>query len=242
MSSPQRIRWTCKAVSWYICGVFRGSCEMASICGIRKSKKRKCSGKIKWERQYICPWCGSDKYQAVSDIGPNRLCSRCSDCKKCFEICYGFLFWYILSLAFLVLYLYRILPEDICWILGSFCFIWGIISSIKMPVKRMRMKKEYTFYPEQLLGVAQITWFKYREGGLCCPRFTVWNHYILPICFVNKQGMPISQVGYTRINRIWFRKEKRIMRITDNYRYDPAEMKEFVIFYNRRIVARGRMV
>lgn len=198
---------------------------------------------MKRQTQFICPWCGSESFERKFGTGHSRWCFRCLDCNRYFRLYYGYVIWLLLYCILLLLFAYGILDRSIAVMLAWVMIVPYVMTVVKMPTKRVLMgDKYYSYYPEQLLGVAQITWSKYREGGLRCPRFTVWNHYILPICFVNEQGMPISQVGYARINRIWFRKEKRIMRITDNYRYDPAVMKEFVIFYNRRIVARGRMV
>lgn len=197
---------------------------------------------MKRQSQYVCPWCGSENFQNKKGIGHSKFCFQCLDCNRYFRLYYGYIIWIFLYTILFLLLAYNILDKSFAIALAYGMILPYILTVIKMPVKRVLMgDKYYPYTPEQTLGIAQITWLRHNKGGLLFPHLTIWNHYILPICFIDEDGTALSQVGYARINRIWFRKEKKITRITDNYRYDPAIMKKFVIFYNKKIVAQGKI-
>lgn len=198
---------------------------------------------MKKQTQLICPWCGGENFERKNGTGHSKWCFKCLDCNRYFRLYYGYMIWPCLYCILLLLTAYGLFDSSLAIILAWIMAVPYALTVAKMPMKRVSMgEKYYVYYPEQYLGMAQIIWYKYSEGGLRFPHITIWNHYILPICFINEQGIPISQVGYARINKIYLKKERRIMQVTENYKYNPTEMKEFVIFYNRRIIARGKMI
>lgn len=191
----------------------------------------------------MCPWCGREEHKR--DIFGGVFYYECCECHHNFRAYNG---WMILDTGiwffaiFCVICYKNGIDKIVVYILGiiSLVFsIWLIIYLEKMPYKRVR-KRDYI--PEEFLGVAEINWFPYKQGGLRFPDLTIWNHYILGVCFVDTDGKPISQTGYIRMDKIMFKKTKKIYRITDNIKYDNETMSEFIVFYKRKQVGTGHML
>lgn len=130
----------------------------------------------------------------------------------------------------------------LAYIIGILSFaqyLWLLVHLNKMPYKRA---KNSDYIPEEFLGFANITWLPHREGGLRLPNLTIWNHYILGVCFIDDEGKPISQTGYIRVNKMFLKKTRKIYRITDNFQYDKERMGRFAIFYKEKRVGTGIML
>lgn len=191
--------------------------------------------------QPMCPWCGSE--EAKSDrLETGWFNYKCCECHNSFRSYRG---WIIIDVGicfFIVMFCVLSFHATLAYIAGIISlvlFIWHIIYLEKMPYKRVQ-KRDYI--PEEFLGVAEINWFPHKQGGLRFPDLTIWNHYILGVCFVDTDGKPISQTGYIRMDKIMFKKTKKIYQITDNIKYDNETMSEFIVFYKRKQVGTGHML
>ena len=206
----------------------------------KKVKKRK--SRIS-ASQSMCPWCGSmDEKPKLFLEGWFRY--QCRECGRYYEsyfkrfISASFI-WFLN--IFIIFFTHRRPTVFLLWISG-FLFVYVIIIVCKTPYRRSISTKEYEYYPEEFLGIAEMDWLSHREGGLRFPNLTIWNHYILGVCFVDAEGKPVSQTGYIRVNKRLFRKTRKIYQITDNIKYDEKTMSEFVVFYKRKRVGKGRMI
>ena len=54
---------------------------------------------------------------------------------------------------------------------------------------------------EPLLGKATVKWNTLRKGGIGLPRLRLVNNMIFPVCFVDKEGKPVSQTMFVRIRK-----------------------------------------
>lgn len=190
--------------------------------------------------QPMCPWCGSEN--AKPNFFNGRYNYICGICNQHFRAYTGWLTVFILIICtcifLLSLYNKKEIPLYIIGII-SFCLIGHAIFIYKMPYKRV---KNSDYIPEEFLGFANITWLPHREGGLRLPNLTIWNHYILGVCFIDDEGKPISQTGYIRVNKMFLKKTRKIYRITDNFQYDKERMGRFAIFYKEKRVGTGIML
>lgn len=151
----------------------------------------------------------------------------------------GTVFCMYISVNLFRTYGMNFVPAYIMGILSFAQFLWLFVYLDKMPYKRV---KNSDYIPEEFLGFANITWLSHREGGLRLPNLTIWNHYILGVCFIDDEGKPISQTGYIRVNKMFLKKTRKIYRITDNFQYDKERMGRFAVFYKEKRVGTGNMI
>lgn len=205
----------------------------------KKVKKRK--SRIS-ASQSMCPWCGSEETKFLG-FGSGWFECQCSDCQHNFRPYKGWIVIIDLSIYFsLRMFFTSDDPTILTFILGIIgfsLFVYRYVYLTRMPYKRII---ERGYKSEEFLGIAEMDWLSHREGGLRFPNLIIWNHYILGVCFVDAEGKPVSQTGYIRVNKRLFRRTRKIYQITDNIKYDEKTMSEFVVFYKRKRVGKGRMI
>ena len=112
-------------------------------------------------------------------------------------------------------------------------------------------KGERNCASEPLLGKATVKWYTLRKGGIGLPRLRLVNNMIFSVCFVDKEGKPVSQTMLVRIRKkfgfLWTG-AKVHLAVTDKFwtkdknGKDPWKRAEkMVIFNNREIVGEAKL-
>ena len=101
----------------------------------------------------------------------------------------------------------------------------------KTPYYRHPDFGKYLTPEEPKLCTVTIRWYSLRDGGIGFPRFRIYNHMIFPICFVDRNGQPVTQTGCVRLCKRWFIffKGAKLRLITDMI--DPHKIREGMKFY-----------
>lgn len=112
-------------------------------------------------------------------------------------------------------------------------------------------KGEHKCASEPLLGKATVKWYTLRKGGIGLPRLRLVNNMIFPVCFVDKEGKPVSQTMFVRIRKkfgFFWTGAKVHLAVTDKFWTKdkngkaPWERAEkMVIFNNREIVGEAKL-
>jgi hypothetical protein len=89
---------------------------------------------------------------------------------------------------------------------------------------------------------AQITWLKYKEGGLVLAKYRIPNNFIIPICFYNQHNLPLTNVICVRLEKYRTRGKKlyKIYVLRKEYLEKiNNEQKNFNLYNKRVLVGNG---
>lgn len=102
-------------------------------------------------------------------------------------------------------------------------------------------KGEHKCASEPLLGKATVKWYTLRKGGIGLPRLRLVNNMIFPVCFVDKEGKPVSQTMLVRIRKkfgFFWTGAKVHLAVTDKFwtkdkkGKNPWERAEKMVIFN----------
>ncbi len=192
-----------------------------------------------------CPWCG------------NILSDEC-----CEKTCSNRIIYYVsldvgvfILIGTIILLLIEIKTyngshlhmHEGYFVCGAFIII-VLLTQNYYPVFK---KGERKCASEPLLGRATVKWYTLRKGGIGLPRLRLVNNMIFPVCFVDKEGKPVSQTMLVRIRKkfgFFWTGAKVHLAVTDKFwtkdknGKDPWERAEkMVIFNNREIVGEAKL-
>lgn len=154
-----------------------------------------------------CPWCG----EILKDLEPEKhsralrmICSFCHKESKYYQTSIESLITIFTGILIGVLIVrtkgfgelrYTLL------LLAAPYFIYHLMHSKSLPFHRYPRRK----YPERFLGRASIFWYPTEKGGIGSAHIRMINNMILPVCFVDEKGNPVSQTVCIRLKkRFWF--------------------------------------
>lgn len=208
--------------------------------------------------QHRCPWCGEIvpfKNTFANAFRKYKEPNICPSCQKGFKS-YHKLLGLALAIAIVPAisvfvssvalsiknggFSARFLPALISLLL----FLGIIILLLRLPLKRD--VKEGGF-PLDSKSAAKVTifWEKKKQGGLRLPRLQVLNGEIFPVCFLDKDGTPISPALCAVLKKLHWSSSLRcackISLILDNIPDDKLFISgnQFYLYHNYQKIAKG---
>lgn len=199
-----------------------------------------------------CPWCG----EILKDLEPEKhsrslrmICSFCHKESKYYQTSIESLITIFTGLLIGVLVVgtkgfgelrYTLL------LLAAPYFIYHLMHSKSLPFHRYPRKQ----YPERFLGRVSIFWYPTEKGGIGSAYIRMINNMILPVCFVDEKGNPVSQTVCIRLKkRFWFLwRNVGVSLVTDNlwkpdrngiYPWEKAE--KIIIYTGGDIIGEGKI-
>ena len=132
----------------------------------------------------------------------------------------------------------RILISTIYWVI----FLVGVYLSLNSSYYRYTRLEEGKPPREKSLCEAAIHWYSAKKSGLYFPRIRIISGMTFPVCFVDDNDIPVSQVGVVRFVKRYglFWKGAELLLITDFIKEDEVkEGQKFYIFNARERIGEG---
>ena len=192
-----------------------------------------------------CPWCG-EVYQKMKKEHIPRS-SNMYYCEKCGHLGK----WkipsrFVIALIGILLFVTIIFDASNRYlIIASF---WGlswlfIIGGVLYPPVYRYTRFEEEKPPREIsLCEAKIHWYSSKEGGIWLSRIRLISGVLFPICFVDENDIPTSQVGVVRLVKRYglFWKGAEVFLITDFIKPEAIEEgQKFYIFNEKKRIGEG---
>ena len=205
-----------------------------------------------------CPWCGK---QQEKDIDDRRIRWRNVYFTKCCNKALVDDWWFggEMIIVFILCVLIRIFLTPAkgmrIWD-AEFVFVpliwYFLVTKDSRVSKRIIVKggKRYKAEPELFLGRASVRWYRVKEGGIGFPYLRLINNMIFPVCFVNVEGVPVSQTVCVRLQKrfLYFWRNAGVRLITEDLWKADADGKvpwekaeKFLIFNCGEVIGEGRI-
>lgn len=200
---------------------------------------------------FRCPWCGETYNLDLCETSKKDegllFCDRCGQYGKqdyrwkSRSLSAIWCFILIISLS------YKEAPIGffslLCIIFTS-VIIWFLLKvlSYKVAVFRYDKKSKEADCLETILSHSDIHWYSLHRGGIGFARFRIWNRMLFPICFVDENDIPTSQVGVVRLVKRYglFWKGAEVFLITDFIKPEAIEEgQKFYIFNEKKRIGEG---
>ena len=216
---------------------------------MNSNKKKRCfPKKLECSR---CPWCGEEYDTELCDTAKTDdtilFCDKCAKYGKQ-NYKWKMRILIVVWLCFLVFATsHNKAPVGFYYMIAVVLptmVIHMIIAALykNTPVYRYHMEYKNIFHNEFLLCHANIEWYSLHKGGIGFPKFRIWNGMTFPVCFVDDNDIPVSQVGVVRFVKRYglFWKGAELLLITDFIKEDEVkEGQKFYIFSARERIGEG---
>lgn len=113
---------------------------------------------------------------------------------------------------------------------------------LRMPRHRYCEVYEEAPLNELSLCEAKINWYSSDKGGFSFPWIQIYSGVLFPICFVDENDIPTSQVGVVRFVKRYglFWKGAEVFLITDFIKPEAIEEgQKFYIFNEKKRIGEG---
>ncbi len=185
---------------------------------LSSNKKKRCfPKKLEGVR---CPWCGErydtrkgNKKPEEKDFNIDRFARYCHVCGKWGkEYTFTFNVLVVIAISIVVFLLIENTTAEFLVLLPFYLLLVG-----NQPVYRQKYDGTVLTPEEETLCYVNVRWYTLKEGGVGIPRLRIGNHRIMPICFVDKNDNPLTQVGCVRLCKRYFLfyQNMKIRQITD---------------------------
>lgn len=191
-----------------------------------------------------CPWCGYVLKHDSNSFKIDRYAIKCLNCHKWSRPRMNIILPILLLLIVVIGFLWNC--QKISFVLFFIISQILLIHINKLPYKRISNDKWNKRIEEDVfIGVAQISWYSIKEGGLFLIKHRVLNHYIMPICFYDNDNNPVTHTLCVRVERVSRIKRDKYKIFALNYSINIDIInnnKKFYIFNKKKIIAEGRLL
>ena len=207
-----------------------------------------------------CPWCGYvfNEANVIPQNKYEKYAALCENCRKwsCSSFWKGELF--VIYVSCLLLFFILMFEKELWTIKYAIpsavmpFLLYLILNATKIPLFRYIQSDtifgKYT--SSAYLGRASVRWYRVKEGGIGFPYLRLINNMIFPVCFVNAEGVPVSQTVCVRLQKrfLYFWRNAGVRLITEElWKADvdgkvPWEKAEkFLIFNCGEVIGEGRI-
>ena len=193
-----------------------------------------------------CPWCGEvySKSEKKYLLGSSHL-FYCEKCERTGSRKIPFRTTFMIIIASLLRVFLdefgiesRIFISAVYWIV----VLAGIYLSVNTPYYRYTRLEEGKPPREKSLCEAAIHWYSAKKSGLYFPRIRIISGMTFPVCFVDDNDTPVSQVGVVRFVKRYglFWKGAELLMITDFIKENEVKKgQKFYIFNARERIGEG---
>ena len=201
-----------------------------------------------------CPWCGNIlRLSSQYSDKVNKSFVICNWCKK--EVKPNKIFLeYFFGVITLVVASYFVCKIWSSWSILLVLVLVALFAIFTNRITYVRSMKYENWGDEEIkemfLGKADICWYSGREGGIGLPRLRIRNNMIFPVCFVNAEGVPVSQTVCVRLQKrfLYFWRNASVKLITEDLWKADAEGRKpwekarmFWIFNRGEKIGEGRI-
>lgn len=201
-----------------------------------------------------CPWCGEVlKFSQNYIEKKSEKFDMCAYCKNYIRL-YRYSseqFIGVFMFGILSYFVYQLSAGWMIMLLSLLSLLFLFYASSMTYIRGLN-PNGYGIEPpeEEILGRADIRWYSANEGGIGFPYLRITNNTIFPVCFVDANGVPVSQTICVRLQKrfVYFWRRTRVCLINEDIWKKDSEGKfpwekseKFLIFNRGQKIGEGKI-